>query len=120
MAALTPIAIAPTGLAPAYVAAAAGGDTIKVDNLQRHFLVVKNASGASINVTIAAQRTSIVVPGAGTLTVPNLVIAVPATTGERWIGPFSDAYIDAASNVAVTYSAVTSVTVAAVVLGKVD
>jgi hypothetical protein len=48
---------------------------------------------------------------------PDIAVAVPATTGERLIGPFPADLADPADGlVAITYSGVTSLTVAAVTL----
>lgn len=104
--------IAKTGLAPTYGAVAAS-DQFANPSDERTFLHVKNGSGASINATITAQKTSAKVPGVGVVAIGNLVVAVPAGA-ERVIGPFSDAYTDSLGNVVVGYSAITTVTAAAV------
>lgn len=98
------------GTDPAFVAAASGGD--KVAPNDRGYLHVRNASGAPIVVTIA-------VPGNTKygLANPDPAISVPATTGERLIGPFPADLADPADGlVAITYSGVTSLTVAAITL----
>lgn len=118
MAALTVQTIVAAGLAPSYAAASAGGDTIANDSQKNTFLHVKNASGGAITVTIAPAQSSVNVADVGAVTVPSMVVSVPATTGDRMIGPFPAAYTDANGNVAVTYSAVTSLTVAAVKLPR--
>lgn len=118
MAALTIQPIVAAGLAPAYAAASAGGDTLQNDTQKNTFLHVKNASGSAINVTIAPYVASVNVAGVGAVTVPSIVVTVPATTGDRMIGPFAQTYTDANGNVNVTYSAVTSVTVAAIKLPR--
>ena len=95
------------GLAPAFTAAAAGGDTLPP--VGSGFLVVKNGSGVSVNVTVAT-------PGNTEFGIaqPDVVVAVPAA-GERYIGPLSTNLTDPVSNgINVTYSAVASVTVAVV------
>lgn len=104
--------IAKTGLAPTYGAVALS-DTFPNPGDERTFLHVKNGSGASINVTVVAQKTQVKVPSVGQLTISNLVIAVPAGQ-ERVIGPFSEAFNDANGLVVVNYSAITTVTAAAV------
>lgn len=110
MAVLTVQTIARTGLAPAYAAANAGGDDMPNDG--KTFLHVKNASGGSINVTIASNYPSASLPP-GTA-VANQVVAVPATTGDRMIGPFpQSSFNDANGRCNITYSGVTSLTVAA-------
>ncbi len=99
--------------------AAAAGDTIKEDGLQRTFLAVENGSGSSVDVTITAQDTTAKAPGVGEVTVSDMVVSVPAS-GNRFIGPFPAAFIDASGNVAVGYSDETSVTVAALRLPRAD
>ncbi len=105
MATLTPQKPSPTGLNPSYAAASGGGDQFANDG--DTFLHVKNGGGSSINVTIASPTAC---SHGGT---HPLVVAVP-NAGERLIGPFPKArHDDANGMVQVTYSAVTSVTVAA-------
>lgn len=108
MAALTIQNLAKTGVVITYGAAAGGGDEFA--NNGKTFLHVKNGGGSSINVTIASQVTD---PEPGTAA-SNIVIAV-ANGAEKMIGPFNqNGYNDVDGNVQVTYSAVTSVTVAAI------
>lgn len=104
MAALTTQRISITGLAATYAAAGGSGDTIEAaDNV---FLHVKNGSGASINVTVAVPGTEygvnradpVIAVGAGA----DTFIQIP-----REIADSSD------HRVHVTYSATTTVTVAA-------
>ncbi|MFN8493846.1 MAG: hypothetical protein U0350_39980 [Caldilineaceae bacterium] len=110
MALLTNIAPTYAGATFAAVAAAAGGDTF-VNNGKTLFYV-NNGSGASINVTVTPQATP------GGLTIAPVVVTVPAG-GAKFIGPFDSAYFNNASGqVAITYSAVTTVTVAAVQAGS--
>lgn len=95
------------GTNPGLVAASAGGD--KVGPSDRGALLVRNGSGASINVTV-------VVPGNSRFGPPNpdVVVAVPAGA-DRLIGPLPAELADPIDGlVAITYSAVTTVTVAAV------
>lgn len=95
--------VAPTGLSPSYSAAAGGGDSFFNDG--RTFLHVKNGGGGSINVTIDAN----VACNIGTE--HDLVVAVP-NGQERMIGPFpTNRFLD---TVNITYSGVTSVTIAAI------
>ena len=111
MATLAVQRITRAGLNPAYAAASAGGD--KFAPSETTFLHVKNGSASAHNVTV-------VTPGEVTdgLGIADLVVSVPAT-GERMIGPFPSRYFSNAADsglAAVTYAAVTNVTVAAVVL----
>ncbi len=93
------------GTAPTFSAAAAG-DTA---NVGLHLtLIVKNASGASINVTLTYPGT---LPTGDSF--PSKVIAV-AAGAERWI-PLLPQYADPTTGVAsVAYSATASVTRAVV------
>lgn len=104
MSALATQPIGVTGLAPTYTAAGAGGDTFTPD--ENTFLHVKNGSGSSINVTVA-------VPGAAYGQArPDVVVAVAAGAAAFIFLPKE---LDDPSDhrVHVTYSAVTTVTVAA-------
>lgn len=95
------------GGAYAAVAASAGGD--KVAPSDRGALLVLNGSGAPITVTVAT-------PGNTKYgqAIPDIPVTVPAT-GARLIGPFPADLADPTDGlVAITYSAVTTVTVAAV------
>lgn len=100
------------------VAAAGGGDSFDNPSDERNELVVINGGGVSINVTIVTQPTSIPVPGYGAVPLASEVIAVAAGATKR-IGPFPAAkFNDANGRVNVTYSGVTSVTVAATRLAR--
>ena len=106
MALLTPQQISIAGIAPTYAAAAGGGDTIAPDD--RTFLHVKNGSGASITVTVVTPGT------VGGLAIADLSVAV-AAGADRMVGPLTAAlFADPTTGlVPVTYSGVTSLTVAA-------
>lgn len=113
MATLTPKAptLAGTTLAPS--SAAAGGDTF-ANPRGTAMLYVKNGGGSSINVTLTAQQTKRPAEGPWPeATVPDVVVAVAAGV-EKIIGPIPSAYNTDTGNVAVSYSAVTSVTVAVI------
>jgi hypothetical protein len=95
-----------SGLNPSYVAAAAGGDEFV--NSGRAFIHVKNGGASSIDVTVDSQT-----PCSQGYD-HDAVVAVPASE-ERMIGPFpKDRFNDASEKVQITYSDVTSVTVAAI------
>lgn len=117
MAVLTPQTITGAGIAPTYGAAAAGGDSFPVNTDQRHFLHVKNGGASPITVTITPVTLAEKTVGAGSLTVPSLGGSVAATS-DKMFGPFPVDYMGANGQVQVTYSAVTTVTVAALVLPK--
>lgn len=92
------------GLTPTYAAATAGGDTVNTGATT--FLHVKNASAAAITVTL-------VTPGkVGGLDIADQAATCPV--GDTLIGPISPDLFGGESGVAsITYSAVASVTVAA-------
>jgi len=100
---ITPQQIARTGLASALAQPdLANGNQFANDGVC--FLYVKNG-GAQITVTISTPGT---VDG---LAIADLVVTVPATTGERMIGPFpAGIYNQSDGNVYVDWSSVTSVT----------
>lgn len=102
---LTPQVINRAGLSPTYGAAVAS-TTIPCGD--RVFLQVKNAAGSSMTVTLTATAK---VEGQAAA---DLVVTVPATTGDKMIGPISRALFasDTDGNCAVTYSSTTSVTAA--------
>jgi hypothetical protein len=106
MATLTPQAISIAGLTPSFSAASAGGD--KLPPGTHIFLRVKNGGASAVTVTVAAN------PTASGLTVTSPTVSV-AAAGDVLIGPFPSNDFAAAADglVAVSYSAVTSVTVAA-------
>ncbi len=111
MATLTKQTITRTGLSPTYASAAGGGDKfVPGDDT---FLNVRNASGAPITVTV-------VTPGAVEgQAIADLTFSVPATTGNIMVGPFPLAlFANSADDnlAAITYSGVTSLTIAAVKL----
>ncbi len=109
MAALTTQRIVGSGLGPTYTGAAAGGDTIEPG--PRNFLHVKNGGAGAVTVTIDAVRQCD--QGFD----HDLVVSVPAGA-DRMIGPVDASRFARASDgrAAVTYSGVTSVTVAALTL----
>ena len=112
MAALTIQSANEAGLIISYSPADVAGDTFVNDGNTR--LLVKNGGGGSLDVTITAQKTTTSLSGYGILTKQNQVLSVGAGA-EAVIGPFpSTAFNNASGSVAVTYSGVTSLEVAAV------
>ena len=110
MATLTVQEPSEVGAALTYANAAGGGDVFPNDG--KTVLHVKNGGGSSINVTITAQTTAATVPGMGVVAKSNRVVAVPAGE-DRMIGPLpTKAFNNSSNQAAVSYSAVTSVTVA--------
>ncbi len=114
MATLAVQLVTPAGLAPVYSAAAAGGDQFANVADGRTFLHAKNAGGGALTVTAVRQRTSLNVPGEQPITLGNIAVSVPLTNGDRMIGPFPESFNDINGNVQLTYSGVTSLTVAVV------
>ena len=111
MAELTVQQITETGGAATYVSANGDGDV--ADNNGHLFLHIKNGGGSEITVTVTAQITSVDNGMYGDLTKANASIAVSASA-EAFIGGFAPAaFNDGDSEIAITYSAVTSVTIAA-------
>ena len=101
------------GLAVSYSAAAVGGD--EADNGDgKLFFHVKNAGVGSINVTVNVVNSSVNVGGYGTASIASQVVAVANGT-EKFIGPFpKQAWNNATTDrVSLSYSGVSSVTVAA-------
>jgi len=108
LATLTKYIVDIDGGKPSFVAAAVDGDDFV--NSGNDFLIVKNGGGSSINVTID----SVTFCSYGFD--HNLTIAVAAGE-ESWIGSFPKArFNDENGKVNVSYSDVTSVTVAVVEL----
>lgn len=105
------------GVAPAVAAVNADGSKFLDDGTERTFLRFTNTSGSPINVTVPAQR-AVNAPGAGVITPANLVVAIPATTGDRLIGPFPAAYIDDSGFVHFTVASATNLNVAALKLAR--
>lgn len=108
MALLATQSITRAGLAPSYAAAAGGGDTFRPG--PNVFLHCKNASGGALTVTVVTPRTDAM----GNAIADNAV-SVPATTGDRMIGPFPfEHYADPTTGLAsITYSGVTSLSIGA-------
>jgi len=101
---LTAQAITRSGVGPTFAAANVDGHSW-ADNGQQ-FLYVKNASGSPITVTFPIP---VLVDGQA---VASKTVSVPATTGERIIGPFTGQYRQSDGDVWVDFSSVTTVTVA--------
>lgn len=93
-----------TGTTPAYTAVAAT-DTVVPD--ERGFLIVKNGNAS-------ADTATVVVPGlAYGQNRPDVAVTVPATTGERWIGPLTPELADPVTGlISITHSVTATVTCA--------
>lgn len=99
----------PQTAGPTFAAASAGGDTVVPGDRTR--LIVKNGGGSPVTVTIPVFPATL----ATGMAQPALVVTVPAS-GESWIGPLNAASHANPANglAAISYSGVTSVTVAAI------
>lgn len=105
MALLTAQSVTQAGLAPTFAAVSAS-DTFANDGTV--VLHVKNAGGSPDTVTVNSIK------ACDQGSTHNIVVSVPATTGDRMIGPFETArFNDPVTGLAtVTHSFTTSVTVA--------
>ena len=101
-----------SGVAPTYASAAAGGDEYANDG--KTYIHLKNASGGSITVTVTVQQSAVDSQQFGRLVPANRTFTVGA--GAERIIPFLSAggYNNSNGRVALTYSGVTSLTVAAI------
>lgn len=112
MADLTIHNVSEDGANVTFASASAGGDAAFNDG--RTMLLINNGSGSSVTITVTAQTTSVEKPDFGDLTKPNATCAVPAGETQPF-GPFSpEAFNDSNGDIAITYSATTSVTIAAI------
>jgi hypothetical protein len=110
MATLTPVNVtAVAGTAVTFTAAAAGGDVVASPG-PHTWLFVTNGGGAPITVTLA-------VPGNAWNGVAAPDTAVTVTNATTKAIPVDARYTDSNVQCAVTYSGVTTVTVAAVATG---
>ena len=110
MAAITLQTITAAGLAYTTASASGGGDTVALASATDvgSFLVVKNGGGSPITVTITDPGTS---AAGNTATAPANSVAAGATT----LFPLLPAQVNATTGlISISYSAVTSVTVAAI------
>lgn len=98
--------VSPAVTTPTYNAATAGAGGDLIAHPVGAIVIIRNASGSPITGTVTATA---LLPSGGTY--PNLVVTVPATTGERWVtlGP---EFVDANGQAKIVWSAVTDVTFA--------
>lgn len=96
---------------------ASTGDTFVAADDGRHFILIDNGSGASINVTVAKQVSTARQDGAGAVAVADIVAAVAA--GAKALIPVLPAFIRTNDGIVqVTCSSVTTVEIAAVKLPR--
>lgn len=105
-----------TGLGPTYQAATAADTITGIGTDERVFIHAKNSNAATATITInPVTITSAKVQGAGVISVPSIVVVVPATNGDRMIGPIPPAYIDGTGNVNLANTGtITNLTLAAI------
>lgn len=109
MAALTLHNVSPSGAQVTYAAASGGGDTVRAG--ARTFISVRNAGGGSVTVTVNDTKSQ--APAGASEFDPDLSVVVAPST-EKVIGPLpAERFANASGLVEVTYSGVSSVTVAA-------
>lgn len=109
MAVLTVHSATPTGNEVTYVAAAGGGDEVRVGATT--FVSVRNDGGGSITVTVNDTKSN--APAGAASFDPNLEVVVAPST-EKVIGPLpAERFANANNRAEISYSGVTSVTVAA-------
>lgn len=117
MALLTVQSAVAAGIVPTYNTASTS-DTFTDDGSERTFIHVKN-SGTIKALTVVPPQASANQPGVGPYTVPTMSVSIPATTGDKMIGPFPAAYINQATGlVTVTIDSATGVTTAVVKVPK--
>lgn len=106
MATLTTQTITRAGVTPTYAAGTLGGDACEVgDDI---YLQVKN-TGASTTVTLAIPSSASTYAN---VTYTNVAVTVPATTGDKLIGPISALFKDTTTGLCtITYSQVTGITI---------
>lgn len=107
MALLTTQPISAAGTTPTYGAASGGGDKVQL-GASNIFLHVKNGGASPVTVTITTQSNAY-----KGLTVPDRTVTIP-NASEKMIGPIDQSlHGDTNNQASIGYSAVTSVTVAA-------
>lgn len=110
--------IAAAGITPSYQAATASDTIPGANGNERLFLHAKNTNAAAATVTIQpVSPTGFKIPGVGNVSVPAIQVTIPATNGDKMIGPIPQAYIDATGTVTIANTGtITNLTLAAIVL----
>ena len=111
MALLTAQQITQAGLKPVYTAATLAGDTLVNTGIQ--YFHIKNGSGVSVTSSVVPVITTVVDPLLGILVKETASLIL--TAGEEgFLGPFeTNAFNSAAGQLTLNYTAVASITVAA-------
>lgn len=118
MALLAAQAAVAAGIVPTYNAASTS-DTFADDGSERTFVHIKNTNAAQRTLTVVPSQAAANMPGVGPFTVPTMSVVIPATTGDKMVGPFPAAYINQATGlVTLTLDASANVTTAVVKVPK--
>ena len=103
--------ITQAGLKPTYVAATAAGDLLTNTGIQ--YFHVKNGSGVSVTASVIPVITTVIDPLLGVLIKETATLVLGAGE-DGFLGPFEvDAFNSPAGTIELEYTAVTTVTVAA-------
>ena len=101
---LTPESISRSGLEATYTGSLSTGNTYFVANNENTFLHFKKSGAGDCDVTIVTSATVL------GYAVSDVVVTVPASTGDVFIGPFPKAVFGA--NITFTADEITGLTVA--------
>ena len=106
------------GTTPSYQAATASDNVPGATTNERVYIHAKNSNAATATITInPVSPLTARVPGVGVINVPAISVVVPATTGDKLIGPIPAAYIDATGNITLANTGTnTNLTLAAILL----
>lgn len=115
MATLTTQQITRAGITPTYAAVTGGGDACEVSGSGDVFLHFKNTNAATCTVTLAIPSGASTYPN---IAYTNVAVVIPATVGDKMIGPISGLFADPVTGLCtITYSGTsTNTTVACVKL----
>lgn len=104
MATLTTQAVSRAGITPTFQAVAGGGDACEVgDDIFLEFL---NTNAATYTVTLAIPSAASTYPN---VTYTNVAVTIPATTGDKVIGPISALFKDPTTGLCtITYTGTTT------------
>jgi hypothetical protein len=105
---LTPQDLSDQGITPSYTTSLSDSDTYLVNNDGKVFLHFKKTGAGDCDVTIQTPAT---VHG---LAVAERTVTVPATTGDKMIGPFPPSVFNDGQDVKFTLSEVTDLSVAVI------
>ena len=106
---LTPQVLTTSGITPSYTGSHSTSDTYLVRNNGRCYVHIKKSGAGDCDATFET-------PGnVGGNAIADLVVTVPATTGDKMIGPFPpNIYNDSVGDVNITFSEITGLTIAVV------